>query len=195
MEQALIVHQIKNKLLQSCSYIVESDFLILVDPGESSPLIDFVIESKKIVKAILLTHCHADHIYGLGEILNEIPNIQIYCSQITSDGLFDPKLNLSFLFPDCHLDIPHSSKINVISEGEFMISGLKIRAFETPGHSDDCLSFFIGEHAFTGDSYIPYSKVFTKWPRSQKDLAIKNETKLIEIIKHNNSDVHPGHWI
>lgn len=194
MEPDLIVHQFNNNLLQSCSYIVESDFLILVDPGESSPLIDFIIESKKKVKAILLTHCHADHIYGLGEILNKTPNIPIYCSQITSVGLFDSKLNLSFLFPDYHLDIPHSLEINVISEGEFMINELKIRVLDTPGHSDDCLSFFIGEHVFTGDSYIPYSKVFTKWPRSQKDLAERNETKLVEIIKHNNFNVHPGHW-
>ena len=194
MEPDLIVRQFNNKLLQSCSYIIESDYLTLVDPGDSSPLIDYIIDSKKDFYAIILTHCHTDHIYGLSEILKNFPNTPIFCSRLTLLGMYDTDCNLSFIFPDYPLNIPSTVRVNVIKEGDYIISGNIVKVIETPGHADDCLTFIIGNHIFTGDSYIPFSKVFTKWPRSNKALAKMNETKLKEIIKNNKYNVHPGHW-
>lgn len=194
MEQTLIVKQFNNQLLHSCSYIIDGDFLILIDPGEFNPLIDYVKDSGKNLRAILLTHCHADHIYGLEKIFDLYPDLPVYCSYSTSIGIYNNKQNLSFTLPDSPINISKSLNIKILAEGEFKIDDLKVKVLETPGHSDDCLSYIIGSHIFTGDSYIPFSKVFTKWPRSQKALATENEAKLKSLVEEYALIVHPGHW-
>ena len=194
MDKAVKILQINNNLLHSCTFIFECKYLLLIDPGEPKPIIEHIKQTNKQLIAILLTHCHADHIYGIAEILKIYPNTPIYCSLSTLKGLFDNKQNLSFTIPDYPINIPHSLLVNIIEEGEYYINNLKVVVIETPGHSDDCLTYIIGEHIFTGDSFIPFCKVFAKWPRSQKDLASRNEKKLIEIINNNKYIVHPGHW-
>lgn len=194
MEQTLIVKQFNNQLLHSCSYIIDEDFLVLIDPGESISLIDYIKKSGKELKAIFLTHCHADHIYGLVDIIELFPKTPVFCSCSTSKGMFNDKQNLSFTIPDRPIHISKSLNIKILAEGEYKINGLKVRVLETPGHSDDCLSYIVYNHIFTGDSYIPFSKVFAKWPRSQKDLAYENETKLKRLIEDYALIVHPGHW-
>lgn len=194
MDKTLEIAQINNKLLKSCSYFIGSDNMLLIDPGEIKPIVEFIKNKNISLIAILLTHCHADHIYGLSELIKLYPGTPVYCSLSASKGLYDNKQNLSFTLPEYPFSITKNMFVNVIKEGFYIINGYEIQVLETPGHSDDCLSYIIGEHIFTGDSYIPFSKVFTKWPRSQAELAKKNELRLIEIIINNNYFVHPGHW-
>ena len=74
------------------------------------------------------------------------------------------------------------------------VGNMKVEVISTPGHSEDCLSYIIEDIIFTGDSYIPFAKVFTKWPTSNKTLAKVNEAKLKEIAETRNLKVLPGHW-
>ena len=71
---------------------------------------------------------------------------------------------------------------------------MKVEVISTPGHSEDCLSYIIEDNIFTSDSYIPLAKVFTKWPTSNKSLALDNEAMLKEIAETRNLKVRPGHW-
>ena len=74
------------------------------------------------------------------------------------------------------------------------INGLEIEVLSTPGHSDDNFTYIIGNNIFTGDSYIPFAKLFTKWPRSNKQQALENEQKLKQLIKERKLNVYQGHW-
>ena len=83
----------------------------------------------------------------------------------------------------------------VLDEGIHSLDGMKVEVVSTPGHAEDCLSYIIEDWIFTGDSYIPFAKVFTKWPTSNKALALENEARLKEVAETRKLKVYPGHWI
>lgn len=183
--------EFQNELLQSASYLVDG---ILVDCGNCPKISEYLQQNKTIAKAILLTHCHLDHIYGLCNFLKQYPKTKVYCSQLTAQGLKDERMNLSYIIPDTPFQFEFDDNVVVIDQGKQTIEGIEIEVIATPGHSDDCFTYIIGNNIFTGDSYIPFAKVFTKWPKSNKQLALENEAKLKDLIEQRDLNVYPGHW-
>lgn len=180
---------IENELLQSATYYFDG---YLVDCGDSDKILN-VLEGKEL-KGIFLTHCHQDHIYGIEKVLGRYPMAKVYCSQRTLEGLKDDNLNLSYIMPDYSFQFDKEENVVVLDDGIHNIDNLKVEAISTPGHSADCMSYIIEDNIYTGDSYIPFAKVFTKWPTSNKALALKNEVKLKEFSETRNLKVRPGHW-
>lgn len=194
MNNCIKVKVIHNELLHSVSYILSlKDKLIIVDCGDYEKIIKTIGLNRKPV-AILLTHCHQDHVYGLSQFLEQYPFVTVYCSQSTLDGLKNEEQNLSYIIPEYPFVFNKEEQVVVINEGIQMIDGFPIEVISTPGHSDDCMSYIIEDNIFTGDSYIPFAKVFTKWPRSNKVLATENEKKLINLINKRQLKVYCGHW-
>lgn len=180
---------IQNELLQSASYYFDG---YLVDCGDSEKILD-VLEGKEL-KGIFLTHCHQDHIYGIEKVMARFPHAKVYCSQKTFEGLKDDNLNLSYIMPEHSVHFDKDGNVVVLDDGIHLIDNIMVEIISTPGHSEDCLSFIIEDCIFTGDSYIPFAKVFTKWPTSNKPLAIENDAKLKELAETRNLKVFPGHW-
>lgn len=188
------VEVIYNELLKSASYILYiENKVILVDCGDYEKIIK-AIGINREPTIILLTHCHQDHVYGLTKLLEKYPYASVYCSLLTLEGLKDDEQNLSYIIPEYPFVFTQEKQVVIINEGILHIEDLSIEVLSTPGHSDDCTSYIIGDCIFTGDSYIPFAKVFTKWPRSNKALAIENEKKIISLIKKRHLDVYCGHW-
>ena len=185
----MVITCIKNELLQSASYFFNG---YLVDCGDYDKILDTL--EGQLLKGIFLTHCHQDHIYGIDKVLAKCPYAKVYCSQKTWEGLKDANLNLSYIIPEYFFCFTQDSRVVVLDEGIQTIDGMTVEVISTPGHSEDCLSFIIEDCIFTGDSYIPFAKVFTKWPTSNKALAKVNEAKLKEIAETRNLKVLPGHW-
>lgn len=194
MYRHIEVEEIHNNLLQSVSYLVTvENKLIVVDCGDYEKMIKAIGLNREPV-IILLTHCHQDHVYGLTKLLDKYPNASVYCSLLTSEGLMDEEQNLSYIIPEYPIVFTHEKQVVIINEGIQYIHDIQIEVLSTPGHSDDCMSYIIGDCIFTGDSYIPFAKVFTKWPRSNKGLAVENEKKITSLIKKRNLNVCCGHW-
>lgn len=194
MEGHIKVEEIYNNLLQSVSYLVTiENKLIVVDCGNSEKMIK-AIGINREPAIILLTHCHQDHTYGLTRLLDKYPNASVYCSLLTLEGLKDEERNLSYIIPEYPIIFTHEKYVNIIKEGIHYIKDIQIEVLSTPGHSDDCMSYIIGDCIFTGDSYIPFAKVFTKWPRSSKMLAVKSEEMIVSLISKRQLNVYCGHW-
>ena len=181
--------RIENELLQSATYLFDG---YLVDCGVSEKIIK-ALDGKEL-RGIFLTHCHHDHIYGIEKVLKQYSHAKVYCSQKTFEGLHDDTLNLSYIIPEHSFRFTQDENVVILEEGIHTIDGMKVEVISTPGHSEDCLSFIIEDNIFTGDSYIPFAKVFTKWPTSNKTRAKVNEAKLKEIAETRNLKVLPGHW-
>jgi len=183
------VFTIKNNLLKSASYLI-GDYL--VDCGDSGKILKALGERE--LKGIFLTHCHQDHVYGIEKVLQKFPEAKVYCSQKTFEGLKDSMLNLSYIMPDYDFTFTHDDNVVIFQEGINMIEDLTVEVLSTTGHSEDCISLIIGDNIFTGDAHIPFVKVFTKWPTSNKTLAKESEERLLQIIKERNLNIYPGHW-
>ena len=63
----------------------------------------------------------------------------------------------------------------------------------TPGHNPSCLTYMVGSDLFTGDAYIPGSKVVTNLPGSDKHAAASSLTRLIALVP--TKTLHPGHFV
>lgn len=185
---------INNDLLRSCSYIIEYKHVWLIDCGDCRLILDTISRIGKSLKAVFLTHCHLDHIYGLCVLLKFYPHVKIYCSEQTLKGLKDIYMNLSYIFPIYSFDFVYDDNVVILHEGIYCIDGLECEVIPTPGHADDCITYIIGNNIFTGDSYIPFAKIFARWPRSNKALALENEKTIKNIIKQRNLNVYSGHW-
>lgn len=104
---------------------------ILIDPGETKKILKILKKSKLILKAILLTHNHNDHIDGVHILIKHFPKIVIY-------GPKEIK-NKSVNFP--------------VSEGDnFNLLQKKFTVFHLPGHTSGHIGFYSAPWLFCGDT-------------------------------------------
>src|ERR1700694_5655418 len=80
-------------MVQENSYIVragrDSERAIMVDPGEEAPRLLAAVEALGVtVEAILVTHCHFDHI-GAVAPAPAAPNAPVYCPELERPVLAD----------------------------------------------------------------------------------------------------------
>ena len=146
------------------------------------------------MKGLFLTHCHQDHVYGIEKVLQKYSEAKIYCSAKTLKGLKDSNLNLSYIMQDYSFTFNKEENVVILPEGKHQIGNLQVEVLSSEGHSEDCISFIIGDNIFTGDAHNPFFRVFTKWPTSNKTDADRSEQKLLERIKKRKLNVLPGHW-
>ena len=182
-----------NSLFNSVSYRIGD---ILIDPGDEW-------EGFYNVSAILLTHAHFDHIYGLSRVIELNPEAKVYTNEFGKKMLLDPKLNMSkyhespfiFNYPENLILIPDSpdSSTPLFNVHCSMFAKRPLRFFSSPGHNPSCISYIIGDSVFTGDAYIPGLKTVTNLPDGNEELA---QQSIKEILKLSEGKaIFPGHKI
>lgn len=166
----------------------------IVDCGDSDKVIEKLEDCGRILRGIILTHGHFDHIYGINELLQQYSGCKVYTNEIGKEMLLDARKNMSHYY-GTPITIFNSNKIKMIRDGvEMMFSeGLIAKAIFTPGHNPSCITWLIGDAIFTGDSYIPGIKTVTNLPggnkiQAQKSLELITELKIGRIV-------YPGHSI
>lgn len=182
-----------NSIYSSNTYLVwgdETQECLLIDCGDTDNLLADVNEMRIKIVAILLTHAHFDHIYGVNRILQVFPNVKVYTNTHGYDCLLSEKLNMS-KYHDEPFVINDDKAIRIITEGDFFSSGMNLNVICTPGHNPSCISYYTDDIIFTGDSYIPDVKVVTNLPRCNKEQAMKSLEKILELCE--NRIIYPGH--
>ena len=103
---------------------IENNALI-VDPGDrSSKFFDYIEKNGFIIKAILLTHTHYDHIAGLPKIIEKYDPI-IYVTQEDFEAINNPTLNVSkFLAPRLTFEVK-SNKIKILKRNAYGYQSFK----------------------------------------------------------------------
>ncbi|MCL1828021.1 MAG: MBL fold metallo-hydrolase [Oscillospiraceae bacterium] len=154
----------------------------VIDPGDEPDVIAaYVRDSGLRCAAILLTHCHFDHIGALGALLRDLP-ATVYLGEKdtkvqigSSPGFFRPPENSVFCSED-----------DVIEVG-----GLKIKVIETPGHTPGGLTFVCLNALFTGDTLFCSSCGRTDFPGGDMDTLMRSLKKLHDLP--GDFEVYPGH--
>ena len=177
-----------NTILASNTYILsidDIDDVYIIDPGDSSVILNWLISNKKVLSGILLTHAHYDHMYGLNDLLDEFPDATLYVSPLSFDGLFCVRLNTSlyheqpFVLNNCYIH-----NIKFLNEGfNFMLwDKHKLFVAYTPGHTKDCVSFKIDNLLFSGDALIPGKKVFYRKKMSDHKAIVNSVEKIYNLV-------------
>ena len=138
--------------------------VVVVDPGDAIPVLNFLKEKNLNLKSILITHKHSDHIGGIEDLLRHYPNIKIY----------GPKNNFNFIYTIVNND--ELLKINELN--------IEFRVIATPGHTLDHVVFADQDHLFCGDTLFGCGcgKLF-EGSYSQMHSSLKTLSKLPTSIK------------
>lgn len=174
-----------NSLFSSASYLV--DGRVLVDCGDWYP------EYAKVV-AVLLTHGHFDHMYGMNRLVDMNPSVKIFTNIDGWEALLSDKKNMS-RYHETPFVFEHSEKIKIVTDDEVVQISDKLSATAhfTPGHNPGCITWVIEDFVFTGDSYIPGIKTVTNLPGSDKALAAQSELLIKKLAEGKR--IFPGHKI
>lgn len=189
------VLKIRSEIFTSNTYLITSsqkEEVFLIDCGAFDEVIEH-LPSNAILKGIFLTHYHYDHIYYIEKWIEMYPDVKVYGSLITKEGVENPKRNLSFYHEDpIKFEIINFKTIEEGSIVSLFKSKYELYAFETDGHCEGSLTFLLGNYIFTGDALIPNIPVVTKLKTGDK-LKAKISIDKIRSLAEDKCLICPGH--
>lgn len=155
-------------------------YLIADEETRQAALIDPVVEKVerdlKLVDelgltlvVVLETHVHADHITGAGA-LRERTGAKVVASRRGA-----PCVDVQ------------------VGDGEVVrVGGLEVKVLETPGHTDDSLTFLVGNKLFTGDALLVRGTGRTDFQNGDPGQLYDAITSKLFTLP-DTTEVFPGH--
>jgi len=169
-----------------------SDKLLIVDPGEEAERILAAVEATGAsVEAILLTHCHFDHIGAVAPVARAT-GAPVYCPEIEVPVLADI---MAYVPWEGFGPYESYEADEVVRGGETLeLAGLEIDVVFTPGHSPGHVTYGVrGEEAiFSGDVLFQGSVGRTDLPGADGPTLLASLGKLLDTFA-DETVVHPGH--
>jgi hydroxyacylglutathione hydrolase len=112
--------------------LVHGHFAVVVDPGDATPVLDYLRQHQLTLLAILITHHHNDHIDGVNGLL-----------QVSKVPVYAPR-NEVFPFP--HQPVSEGDQI------EFAELETSLTVLDVPGHTAVHVAYYGGNCLFCGDT-------------------------------------------
>ena|SRR5436305_577019 len=169
-----------------------SDRALIVDPGdEAERILGPVDELGLGIDAILLTHCHFDHIGAVAPVA-KATGAPVYCPEIEVPVLADI---MSFVPWPGFGPFESYDADETVSGGETLeLAGLEIDVIFTPGHSPGHVSYSVRaeDSLFSGDVLFQGSVGRTDLPGGDWATLLASIGKLVD--SHSpETTVFPGH--
>lgn len=175
---------------ENCYILYEDLTALIVDPGNDFPKIMTAIEDLQVTPAaILLTHCHYDHIGALEEARTTY-NIPVYVSSLEKDWLGNPTLNLSANGGNPVIAQPAEHEFELMKD--YTLGGLTFRAVPTPGHSPGGVSFIFEDFVITGDALFKGSVGRSDLPGSDSEALLDGIREQLFNLE-DEIRIYPGH--
>ena len=173
------------------SYILDNgiEALAIDVGGDPADMLAFLSRNNLKLLAILITHRHFDHLYGVAA-LQQVLDVPCYLpsgedvlrdSEAAQGGIWGMPM------------VPAFSETS-LSEGSTRIGSFEITVLNTPGHTPGSVSYYIREAGcvFTGDALF-YRSV------GRTDFPMGDHQKLLASVRKNlftlppETIVYPGH--
>ncbi len=176
------------------SYLIsdeQSKETIVIDPGENPVQILEVIQSEElIVKYILNTHAHIDHVLGVNAV-KEATNAPFYLNENDFPLLNAIPAQAEMLGLSDKYEVPEVDG-NIVEGDEFNIGSMKFGVLFTPGHSPGSVSFVTAGKLFVGDVLFAGSVGRTDLPGgSWEILKTSIQDKILPLDR--DTRVYSGH--
>lgn len=172
----------------NCYLLTDNGEAAVIDPGaECDKIIQYIEKSGCILKKILLTHGHFDHIGAVSELAQKT-EAPVYVHSGDAKMLTDNSCNLSFLTGEQVK--PHTPDVFLDDIKEIELGGTVIKVFHTPGHSEGCVSFLWGDRLFDGD--LLFQGSIGRYDFGDLDTELRS----IKFLMDNFDDsirLYPGH--
>ncbi len=169
-----------------------SDRALIVDPGdEAERILAPVNELGLTVEAILLTHCHFDHIGAVAPVA-AATGAPVYCPELEIPLLADI---MAFVPWPGFGPFESYDADETVSGGEKLdLAGFEIDVIFTPGHSPGHVTYSVrGEDAiFSGDVLFQGSVGRTDLPGGDWETLLRSIQGLVESHPPETT-VYPGH--
>jgi hydroxyacylglutathione hydrolase len=138
--------------VQENCYIVRADASashgVIVDPGEEPErLLQAAEELGVELDAILITHCHFDHIGAVAPVARAT-SAEVYCPAIDRPVLSDV---MRWVPPGFGPFESHEAEHTLAGGERLRLAGLDIDVIFTPGHSPGHLTYAVGGALLSGD--------------------------------------------
>lgn len=176
-------------------YIVYDDKnnAVIIDPGfDKQRIISKIDEHNLIVKYVILTHCHADHLGELEAIMN-YTNANVIIHENDLDGLEDDE-KAHFTHLNVKKPNINRNKIITVKDRDIIKVGyINLEVIHTPGHTSGCMCLFDknNDALFTGDTIFAecYGRV------DLKSGSLEDMKKSIDKLFNRFDDIiiYPGH--
>ena len=188
------VIQIVNSIFTSNTFIIHNskrNKAWLIDIGDFDKIMFELPDNVEIV-GVFITHYHHDHIFGINDLIQAFPHCNVYISENGIEGLYSDKVNLSYYNDDSI--IFKGSDVTILKDEErvLLFDDCFLQAIYTPGHNWSCITFKVNSYLFTGDSFIPNTKVVTKLKGGNVDESKKSLIKIRNLISEDTM-ICPGH--
>lgn len=181
-------------LIEENTYAVinRANKALIIDPGaEADKIIAWIQDNQWEVEAILLTHCHYDHIGALDKLRAQY-GIKAYVHPIEASFIGDPSKNLS-LFASQPL-VQQDAEFEWQSMGEQQVGSFTFSIAHTPGHSPGHVIY-----VFRDDQFVIAGDTVFKGTIGRTDIPAADSATLLENIEkeiaHLNPvfRIYPGH--
>ena len=177
--------------------IENNNYLIIDEISKEAALVDrssmddsILLELKKqnaILKYVLLTHGHFDHIGGLNE-LPESVKVLMHSSDmewVNEVNTYLPMIGMPTM------DIPKIDSF--IKDGDIIkLGNLEIKVIHTPGHTQGGVCFYTENCLFSGDTIFKESVGRCDLPGGNFDQIVESIEKRIFTLP-DETIIYPGH--
>lgn len=167
---------------------------VVIDPADNAIDIKNKLEKNKLIlKAILITHGHFDHIDAASELKSFYEGVNIYLGELDKDVASNPDSNCTKTFGIVN---QKSYKADIfVKDGEILdIAGMKFKVIHTPGHTKGGVCYYILDEKvlISGDTLFCCSV-------GRTDLSTGSFSDIVKSIREklflldDDTRVLPGH--
>ncbi len=193
MSEIKIGRMVLSMCQTNCYFLYREDTkeCILIDPADQGQQIyNALTKNGFTIQAILLTHGHFDHIWGLNEV-RKLSGVSAYAYEQEKELLNSEKLNVSK-----GAGRPYTVEADVyLKDGEELtVAGMNCKCIATPGHTAGSCCYYFEDAGIlvSGDTLFQESV-------GRTDLPTGNMRTLVNSVKEklfalpDGTKVYPGH--